>query len=85
MISIAVLRKDKNETAVNVTEAEDDDDFSSCGVNYLPGHTNKNETKKNDDNFSITLEQRYILAGVYIICSILSAILVSIFVDPLSR
>ncbi len=85
MIQIAVLRKDKNETEVNVFEVEDDKDFGCCGVNYCPGNTCKNETKKDDDNFSITPQQRYILAGVYLVCSILSAIIVCLFVDPLSR
>ena len=79
------MRKEKNETSVDVIEVEDDNDYSSCGVNYCPADPNKNETKKNDDNFSITLEQRYILAGVYLICSVLSAIIVCLFVDPLSR
>merc|ERR1711936_1566305 len=84
LISSSVLSTDKNET-----ETESNKDFSKCGVNYIPSTPkpkSENETKDdNDDNFSITLEQRYILAGVYLICSVLSAIIVCIFVDPLSR
>ena len=76
-------------TGRNGTESEDTD-FSQCGVNYCPATTPKDDTPKPEnktetDNFTITIQQRYILAGVYLICSVLSAIIVSIFVDPLSR
>merc|ERR1712001_364218 len=33
LISSSVLRKEKNETSVDVVEVEDDNDYSSCGVN----------------------------------------------------
>ena len=81
-------------------ETESTKDFSKCGVDYCPAgyytnteittpaptNTTEIESKEdNDENFSITLEQRYILAGVYLICSILSAVIVCLFVDPLSR
>lgn len=77
-------------TGRNGTENEGDADFSKCGVNYCPVTTPKDDTPKPEnttetDNFTISIQQRYILAGVYLICSVLSAIIVSIFVDPLSR
>ena len=40
---------------------------------------------KAEDNFSASSTQLYILAGVYLACSILSAIVVAVFVDPLSK
>ena len=38
-----------------------------------------------DDNFSASRYQLFILAGVYLACSILSAVVVALFVDPLSK
>ena len=77
-------------TGRNETDSGEDADFSKCGVNYCPAVTSnddvpKPENKTETDNFTITIQQRYILAGVYLICSVLSAIIVSLFVDPLSR
>ena len=68
-------------------------DFSKCGVNYCPApakdnepvNITENETAEEEDNFTITTSQRYILAGVYLICSVLSAVIVAIAVDPLSK
>ena len=40
---------------------------------------------KAEDNFSASSTQLYILAGVYLACSILSAVVVAVFVDPLSK
>ena len=85
MIEFSVLSTDRN-----VTETEGEQDFSKCGVNYCPAppaiktDLPANE-EVNEDNFSITKQQRYILAGVYLICSVLSAVIVALFVDPLSR
>jgi len=85
LISSAVLSTDRN-----VTETEGDEDFSKCGVNYCPAppanQTNLIEGEEvNEDKFSVTKQQRYILAGVYLICSVLSAVIVALFVDPLSK
>jgi len=85
LISSAIFSTGRNET-----DSGEDADFSKCGVNYCPAVTSnddvpKPENKTETDNFTITIQQRYILAGVYLICSVLSAIIVSLFVDPLSR
>ena len=70
-----------------------DIDFNTCGVNYCPW-TGKEEAKEvandtspapKDDNFSTSKNQLYTLAGVYLVCSIASAIVVALFVDPLSK
>ena len=76
----------------NVTHNDDTGDYSKCGVNYCPApateETSKNLTEEEADkadNFSISKQKLYVLAGVYLACSVLSAIVVSLAVDPLSR
>ena len=65
-------------------------DLGTCGVNYCPAvpEEPKNETlveAPKEDNFSTSTTQLYVLAGVYLACSILSAVTVALFVDPLSK
>jgi len=87
LISSSVLSDGKN-----VTHNDDTGDYGHCGVNYCPApvteETSKNSTEEeadNADNFSISKEKLYLLAGVYLACSVLSAIVVTLAVDPLSR
>ena len=54
-----------------------------CHTN-LGVNTTEIESKA-EDNFSASSTQLYILAGVYLACSILSAVVVAVFVDPLSK
>ena len=69
-------------------------DLSRCGINYCPLLESVDESPQNQslvdeqdnvDNFSATSNQLYTLAGVYLACSILSAVVVALFVDPLSK
>ena len=61
-------------------------DLSKCGINYCPAVSAPgNETADEADNFSATNYQLYILAGVFLACSICSAVTVALFVDPLSK
>ena len=73
----------------NATEVDSVPDLSKCGVNYCPAvdnpDVNKTEIDPEEDNFSATSYQLYILAGVYLACSILSAVVLALFVDPLSK
>ena len=76
----------------NVTHNDDTGDYGHCGVNYCPApvavEASKNLTEEEadkEDNFSISKQKLYVLAGVYLACSVLSAIVVSLAVDPLSR
>ena len=73
----------------NATEIDSIPDLSKCGVNYCPAvdnpDVNKTEIDPEEDNFSATSYQLYILAGVYLACSILSAVVLALFVDPLSK
>jgi len=85
LISSAVFGKDKNSTIdYNL-------DTSHCGVNFCPAEGKCNETENataasaEEDNFAVSKENLYIVASVYLVCSFLSAVIVAIFVDPLSR
>ena len=65
-------------------------DLSTCGINYCPAAP-KNESEESeseesgDDNFSATPIQLYILAGVYLACSLAAALTVALFVTPLTE
>jgi hypothetical protein len=72
-----------------------------CGVNYCPAAGPSAEeilaakaegttpapdaAAEPDSNFEVSRSSIYILAGVYLACSLLSAIVVALFVDPLTR
>jgi len=70
----------------NVTQP----DLSTCGINYCPAApSNESEESESeesgDDNFSATPIQLYILAGVYLACSLAAALTVALFVTPLTE
>lgn len=88
LISSAVLSTGKNATASEITEEA----LAKCGLNYCPAvpQPPKNETVSEaeetvEDNFKTSLTQIYTLAGVYLVCSVVSAVVVALFVDPLSK
>ena len=70
------------------------DELGKCGVNYCPASppppsnttlTSEEANLPEDDNFTTSKSNLYLLAGVYLVCSLVSAIVVALFVDPLSR
>ncbi len=72
------------------------DALSLCGVNYCPSapeptlsanaSTDLSEAVEAiEDNFSTSKSKLYTLAGIYLFCSIVSGLVVSVLVDPLSR
>ena len=79
----------------NQTEIDPETTLSTCGVHFCPadGSTEKDDTEKVnngsntvvDENFKTTDTQIYVLAGVYLACSLLAPILIAVFVEPLSR
>jgi len=83
LISSAVLGQSRNAT-INYEK-----DTSQCGVNYCPEVSNcsaqKEATKEEDDNFHVSRSDLYIIATAFLVCSFLSALIVAIFVDPLTR
>lgn len=73
-------------------ESSEIPDLTTCGVNYTPwpnpNKVVKNVTKSDDgcdEQFGATTTELYTLAGVFLACSILSALVVAKFVDPLSK
>jgi len=85
LISSAVLSLDESSNE-NVTQP----DLSTCGINYCPAApSNESEESESeesgDDNFSATPIQLYILAGVYLACSLAAALTVALFVTPLTE
>ena len=75
----------------NATDIVHTPDLSKCGINYCPApaavvnETVEEQEIEEEDNFSASRYQLFILAGVYLACSILSAVVVAIFVEPLSK
>jgi len=72
-----------------------DADMLRCGSAYCPAQiissTNITDTPTNDDtdiendNFKTDITKIYIIAGIYLFCSISSALIIAFFVDPLTR
>jgi len=68
---------------------------ATCGSNYCPAKLVEDETPVVEtivsnltdaaSNFGVSDESRYTLAGVYLACSVGAAIILAIFLDPLSR
>ena len=83
IISTSVLS-----TGVDTTSVLTDDDIKICGSSFCPGITassgEKNETDTND-NFQTDITKIYIIAGIYLACSLAAAFIIAIFVDPLTR
>ena len=67
-----------------------DDDIIHCGSNYCPNTEDTSEEKddgaeKKQDNFETDITKIYIIAGIFLGCSLAAAAIVAIFVDPLTR
>ena len=80
------LKDENSADAANVSEP----DLSTCGVNYCPAVPDASadddaESTEESDNFSATPIQLYILAGVYLACSLAAALTVALFVTPLTE
>ena len=73
----------------NFTVSEDA--LSLCGSSFCPDQlvkeeeTSVNETKNNNFEAASDKTNIYTLAGIYLGCSIMAALILAIFVDPLSR
>ena len=78
-----------------ITQDAKEIDFSKleqvCGTNYCPGadfptlDTTKSGLPVEEDDSVISTKSLYILAAIYLACSLASAAVVAIFVDPLTR
>lgn len=75
-----------NATIVEIT----DDDIAHCGSSFCPGFVPTSEASdeaddKTVDNFQTDLTKIYILAGIFLGCSLSAAAIIAVFVDPLTR
>ena len=83
---LSITEGGADESNITATEEPEPKDLSTCGANYCPVvPKSSNDTSGSDDNFSASKNQLYILAGVFLACSISSALIVAKFVDPLSK
>ena len=74
-----------NATIVEIT----DDDIAHCGSSFCPGwspvQASDEAEDKPVDNFQTDLTKIYILAGIFLGCSLSAAAIIAVFVDPLTR
>ena len=79
-----------NETIVELTDA---DILGVCGSAYCPAQISSSaadsgaaeEETPGNKNFSTDITKIYIIAGIYLACSLAAAFIIAIFVDPLTR
>ncbi len=65
----------------------------TCGANYCPAQLvtteeeiiPKNISEEIGDNFGISDQKRYTLAGIYLACSVGAALILAVLLDPLTR
>ena len=67
-----------------------DDEIINCGAAFCPAQLvvaeNKSEVATTaNKNFQTDITRIYIIAGIYLACSIAAAAIIACFVDPLSR
>jgi len=84
VISTVVLSTDKP-----ASSDSDENIARLCGANYCPdtlkADDNANDTDSGDDNFKTSQSSIYTLAGIYLTCSLCAALILAIFLDPLTR
>ena len=78
--SSLVLGSGKNTTTA--TEDLNSSVLAVCGANFCP--SDGRVTNETSSNFETDITRVYILAGVFLICSIIAPILVAVLADPLS-
>ena len=76
-IFLAVLKQDKEATNITV-------DLSKCGTSYCPAPATCDDTEV-DENFKVDRSDLHKIAGAYLACSFVAALIVAVLVDPLSR
>ena len=91
-IHIPVLSSGGTEVHADLSDA----DMALCGSAYCPAKltTETAEAATNatsitddleNDNFKTDITKIYMIAGIYLFCSISSALIIAFFVDPLTR
>ena len=89
---IPVLSSGGTEVHADLSDA----DMALCGSAYCPAqlisetvedatNATANTDDLENDNFKTDITKIYIIAGIYLFCSISSALIIAFFVDPLTR
>merc|ERR1711892_516177 len=95
IISTSVLSSGKTEVYTELSDAA----MARCGSAYCPAQlavssnitfeptSGVNETAglAENDNFKTDITKIYIIAGIYLACSFSAAVIIALFVDPLTR
>jgi len=92
IISTTVLSSGSTEVHADLSDA----DMALCGSAYCPAqlisetveavtNATANTDDLENDNFKTDITKIYIIAGIYLFCSISSALIIAFFVDPLTR
>jgi len=90
IISTSVLSSGNQD---NFTGLTDEAMAIKCGSAYCPAQlaasTNVTEEamdeEKENDNFKTDISKIYTIAGIYLVCSFSAALIIALFVDPLTR
>ena len=74
------------------SEVSDADIAINCGSSFCPAQlvsssevANMTDMDTEIDNFETNITKIYIIAGTFLACSIMAALIIAFFVDPLTR
>ena len=74
------------------SEVSDADIAIKCGSSYCPAQLvstpemgNMTDMDAEVDNFDTDITKIYIIAGTFLACSVMAALIIAFFVDPLTR
>ena len=77
---------------VEYSKVSDVDIAINCGSSYCPAQlvsssevANMTDMDMEIDNFETDITKIYIIAGIFLACSIMAALIIAFFVDPLTR
>ena len=58
---------------------------ATCGSSYCPAQLDASGEEDENDNFNTDMTKIYTIAGIFLGCSFTAAVIIAIFVDPLTR
>jgi len=82
IISTLVLSPGKDD---NFTMISDEEMAATCGSSYCPAQLDASGDEDENDNFNTDMTKIYTIAGIFLGCSFTAAVIIAIFVDPLTR
>ena len=74
-------------TENDFTQISDEAMAARCGSSYCPAQldTSENTEESDNDNFDTDISEIYTIAAIYLGCSFSAALVVALFVSPLTR